>query len=406
MLKAWRVIFIFNAALFVLVISLTTALYILDCYHWKPGSPFSVYLVVWALAISIMFRFIQLNLKLFPAGLELDFWNHFGLTFPRTKNFFFVGLMIYQLSLCWWMPALVKLPGLIGNIGAYIAMQAGNVELAEQLYAFQRKSDGTSFAVFSTYALVNRGTRRADDPRIDDAIRKVYGDKSPEMHERKRLLADFILMTQGNVPEVEKLRSEAGEIDPKKYTWKNPFRFLLGKDSCLEFAQFYDLPKYKAAILNYNPNAKCEPPQSGGPGLIGAPVEPRYGSVMMDIPSIYCFASSRECDGTPGQTLWRYRVKFFHHSTTEIEAETRHTSDLLLWFIPASLLLELFLLLSRKKFFNYLSNRWQRELFASDTDLSDKLQAGNSLIALERLRKNIDRADTISLKMLNEVAKI
>ncbi len=328
------------------------------------------------------------------------------MTFPRVRVFFLAGLVIYQLSLFWWIPALDKLPILFSNIGAYIAMQAGNVELAERLYAFRRESDGTSFAVFSTYALVNRGSRRADDPRIDDAIRKVYGEKSPEMHERKRLLADFILMTQGNVPEVEKLRTEARAIDPKKYTWKRNFVFWLDPKIRFQEAYFYDLPNYREKILNCDPVRDWTPPPPGGPGLVGAPIDPRYGNVVMDIPNISCWPYPLEADGSAATTLRKYDFEFFDNRNVEYRAISKALGDLLLRLIPLSLLLELILLETRKRLFNYLCQRWQSELFASDTDLSDKLQAGNSLIALERLRKNIDRADAISFHMLNLVEKM
>jgi len=376
--------------------------FLLTYAFWKPDEPFCIFLAVCAFVLLLIFRFIQLNLKLFPFGLEMTFWKNFGFTFPRLKTVFFTTLILLQISLLWWIPVFIKSP-IYSCVAAYVTMITNNVELAERLYTFGCKRNGSSFAVMSTYALVNRGHRRADDPRIDEAIKKVYGESSPEMHERKRLLADFILMTEGHVPRVEQLRNEARAIDPHKYTWQRPYRFL--RVSPLDFSDIYDLSKYRESILNWDPSSQYDFSRQGGGSLIGAPVDPQYGCVMMDLPNVSCWPTAMECDGTVSQTLRRYDVEFLHNRNARGKMDSEKFAVALLWLIPLSIFAEVILFFGRKRLFNHLARRWHAELVSERHDMQIRIRSGNALISLELLRKNVDKANAISLKLIDAVTK-
>ncbi|MDX2105807.1 MAG: hypothetical protein SFY67_05335 [Candidatus Melainabacteria bacterium] len=355
-----------------------------------------------ALFLVVIFLFVQLNLKLFPLGLELEFWKNFGLTFPGLKRCFSFCIVIYQILLLWWTPLLTKVPSLAGEIASYSLITFGNVECAERVYAATHKNDGSSFAARSTYALMNRGVRRADDPKIDDAIVKVYGNRSPQMQERKRLLADFILMTKGEVPKVEELRNEARAIGLEKCSWETSYLYRIG-----EKPYFYDQEKFplitKAfeeepipAKIEITPELLSKTPCGG---LIGAPVDPRYERIMMEIPKIYCFPFPNESDGRPATARLSYRAQFRDYSRTTSKSD-KVIAYLLLLFVPASFFLTLGLGLGKRILLERLSRRWKSEsLLAKDWKVS--YSAANSLVALERLRGNLDEADRASLRMLD-----
>lgn len=252
MIKILKTSFCINATLFALYISLSNCSFMLDNAHWQCEYSILGDLKIGALIWVIIFLFVQMNLRLFPSGLELDFWKEFGLRFSGLKRSFLICLVIYQILLLWWIPLFTRVPALLGKIVSYSLMTVGEIENSERVYAATHKRDESSFAAISTYALMNRGFRKANDPRIDDVIRKVYGEKSPQMQERKRLLADFILMTEGEVPRVEELRKEARAIGLEKCTWETNFIYRIG-----EKPYFYDQEKYPFIMKAFieKPNA-------------------------------------------------------------------------------------------------------------------------------------------------------
>lgn len=405
MINLLKSLFYLNAGLFALYLSLSTCANILQNLHWQYDYSMAGDLAFCIVFTVITIRFVQINLRLFPNGLEADFWKTFAMSFPRLRRWSVFCLITYQAILLWWTPALVRMPNLAGELVSYTLVTVGQVESAERIYALTHKDDGSSFAAKSTYALMNRGDRRADDLRIDEAIEKVYGEKSPQMHERKRLLADFVLMTEGEVPRVEKLRKEAKAIDPGKYTWKFPYNYLIG-----EKQYFYGNEKYPELRNEFFPKPKVEKNITAQSfevpcgGLIGAPVDPRYGQIWINAPKIFALPYPKESDGRPATTRLSYRAQFRDQPFVK-DKVTEAIAALTLLFIPASFLMSFGLSHARRRLFDYLSSRWSSEI-TSSIDWNRRFEAANSLVILERLRGNLEQANLASQRMLQLVETI
>ncbi len=396
MINALQNLFRLNACLFVFFASLAICCGILKDLHWIPNYSFRIDWFCGTLSLAIFFRFNQLNLRLFPKGLELDFWKEVGKSFPRLRKGYLCALLISQLSLLWWTPVLTHIPAVLGTITAYFFITCGNIEIAERVYSTTHENEGSSFSAISTYALVDRRLRRAEDPRIDKALKAVYGENSAQMSERKRLLADYLMLTKGNVPLVSKLRAEARKNDPHKYIREVPFYFHWG-----EKFYFYNSEKYQhLADKGETKEFKNQQNQNTG-GLIGAPVDPRYGQIWVMVPRIHSFSYPKESNGQAETTLWAY--------TDESQRRLRsNKSDnwlaiAFLLFLPASFVFTCCLKQARKRVLDYFSRRWRRESL-SHCHWQLRIDSLNRLIILERLRKDYDKANEYSLKLMNLVS--
>jgi len=96
MISVLRRLFKLNALLFFLVVAVGTSSRMLLNSHWRIQYSLSEDLIVWFVFTATFFRFVQMNLRLFPSGLELELWKRFGKAFPRMKKVFVVSLLVYQ----------------------------------------------------------------------------------------------------------------------------------------------------------------------------------------------------------------------------------------------------------------------------------------------------------------------